>query len=91
MNVSTMQAFQGSRFTCVGGWTFNVRGDEILRTKTHDGSPVWNFKLEGDLKAEGGFLAAPPVACGGQLFVATRSPTSVSTPKRLAFPGESME
>jgi outer membrane protein assembly factor BamB len=71
MNVSTMQAFQGSRFTAVGGWTYNVRGDEILCTKGQDGSQMWSMKLEGDLKAEGGFLAAPPVAAGGQLFVAT--------------------
>jgi outer membrane protein assembly factor BamB len=71
MNVSTMQAFQGSRFTAVGNWAYNVRGDEILCTKGQDGSQIWSMKLEGDLKAEGGFLAAPPVAAGGQLFVAT--------------------
>ena len=27
----------------------------------------WSVKLEGDLKKEGGFLASPPAAAGGQL------------------------
>src|SRR5262249_15723155 len=36
---------------------------------TEDGG--WKFKLEGDLKKEGGFPAAPPAAAGGQLFLTT--------------------
>jgi outer membrane protein assembly factor BamB len=30
-----------------------------------------SIKLEGDLKAEGGFLAAPPAVAGGHIFLAT--------------------
>lgn len=71
MNVSTMQAFQGSRFTNYGGRNFNCPGNEILCTNPTDGTKVWSVKIKGDLKKQGGFLAAPPVAAGGQLFVAT--------------------
>ncbi|MCA9070091.1 MAG: PQQ-binding-like beta-propeller repeat protein, partial [Planctomycetaceae bacterium] len=71
MNVSTMQAFQGSRFANYQGRNFNCPGDEILCTNPVDGTKIWSVKIKGDLKKEGGFLAAPPVVAGGQLFVAT--------------------
>jgi outer membrane protein assembly factor BamB len=70
-NVSTMQAFQGSRFTRYGERNFNCMGDEILATDPKTGKQLWSVKLEGDLAREGGFLAAPPAAAGGQLVVAT--------------------
>ena len=51
-------------FACPGG-------DELICTNAHDGKAVWKVKLEGDLKKEGGFLAAPPAAAGGQIFLTT--------------------
>jgi outer membrane protein assembly factor BamB len=70
-NVSTMQAFQGSRFLCAGGQNYNCMGDELLCTDPKTGNKLWGLKLEGDLKKEGGFLAAPPAAAGGQIFLTT--------------------
>jgi outer membrane protein assembly factor BamB len=32
---------------------------------------MWTYKLEGDVKQEGGALAAPPAAAGGMLFLVT--------------------
>jgi outer membrane protein assembly factor BamB len=70
-NVSTLQAFQGSRLLNFGGRNFNTMGDEIVCTDPKTGKGLWSFKLKGDLKKQGGFLAAPPAAAGGQLFLAT--------------------
>ena len=35
------------------------------------GKQLWSTKLEGDMKTAGGFLAAPPVAAGDQMFLGT--------------------
>ena len=55
----------------LGGRNFNCMGDEVVCTDPTTGKTLWKLKLEGDLKKEGGFLAAPPAAAGGQLFLAT--------------------
>jgi outer membrane protein assembly factor BamB len=70
-NVSSLQAFQGSRILNRGGDNVNSMGDEVVCTDAATGKRKWSLKLEGDLKKEGGFLAAPPAEAGGQLFVAT--------------------
>jgi Ca-activated chloride channel family protein len=70
-NVSSMQAFQGSRILHSHGWNYNCMGDEVICSDPETGKQKWAFKLEGDLKKEGGFLAAPPAAAGGQLFLTT--------------------
>lgn len=70
-SVATMQAYQGSRVLNAGGRNFNCPGNEVLCTDTETGKKLWSIKLEGDLKKVGGFLAAPPVSAGGQLFVGT--------------------
>jgi outer membrane protein assembly factor BamB len=70
-SVSTMQAFQGSRLLHVDNRNINCMGDRVYCTDPKTGKELWNFKLSGDLKKEGGFLAAPPAAAGGQLFLTT--------------------
>jgi outer membrane protein assembly factor BamB len=70
-NVSSMQAFQGSRILNYRDNNFNCMGDEIICTDPETGKRKWGVKLEGDLKKEGGFLASPPAAAGGQLFLTT--------------------
>jgi outer membrane protein assembly factor BamB len=70
-NVSSLQAFQGSRILNVGDTNVNCMGDEVVCTEAATGKRKWSLKLDGDLKKEGGFLAAPPASVGGQLFVAT--------------------
>ena len=66
-----MQTFQGSRLLNLGGRNFNCMGDEVVCTDPDTGKELWKHKLEGDLKKQGGFLAAPPAAAGGQVFLAT--------------------
>jgi outer membrane protein assembly factor BamB len=46
-------------------------GDELVSTSADDGRKLWSLKLKGDLKKQGGHLAAPPVVVGEDLFVAT--------------------
>jgi outer membrane protein assembly factor BamB len=70
-NVCTMQAFQGSRVLHLGGRNYNCMGDEVVCTDPASGREVWKYKLEGDLKKDGGFLGAPPAAAGGHLVLAT--------------------
>jgi outer membrane protein assembly factor BamB len=70
-NVSTMQAFQGSRILHLAGNNINCMGDEVVCTDPTTGKGVWTYKIDGDLKKEGGFLAAPPAAAGGFLFLVT--------------------
>lgn len=70
-NVSTMQAFQGSRILWMDNNNYNCMGDELIATEAKSGKKLWSFKIDGDLKKEGGFLAAPPAAAAGQLFLTT--------------------
>jgi Ca-activated chloride channel homolog len=70
-NVSTLQAFQGSRLLHMDGRNFNCMGDELICTSAETGKTAWSVKLKGDLEKEGGFLGSPPASAGGQLFVAT--------------------
>ena len=70
-NVSTMQAFQGSRILHFNNANYNCMGDELINTDPKDGKIRWKVKLQGDLVKQGGHLAAPPAAAGGQLFLAT--------------------
>jgi outer membrane protein assembly factor BamB len=70
-NVCTMQAFQGSRVLHMGGKNFNCMGDHVVCNDPATGKELWNYKLEGDLKKEGGSLGAPPAAAGGHLIMTT--------------------
>ncbi len=70
-NVSSMQAFQGSRILNYKDANYNCMGDELINTDPKDGKLRWKVKVKGDLAKEGGHLAAPPAAAGGQLFLAT--------------------
>lgn len=70
-NVSTMQAFQGSRILHFKEANYNCMGDELINTDPKDGKIRWKVKLKGDLAKQGGHLAAPPAAAGGQLFLTT--------------------
>jgi Ca-activated chloride channel family protein len=72
-NVHTIQAFQGSRLLHWGSQNFNCMGDTVLCMSASSGELVWSRPLSGDLKKVGGHLGAPPVAAGGQLFVAQLS------------------
>jgi outer membrane protein assembly factor BamB len=70
-NVSSMQAFQGSRVLHLAGRNYSVMGDAIVCNDPKSGKELWSHKLEGDLKKQGGFLGAPPAAAGGHLIVTT--------------------
>jgi len=70
-NVSTMQAFQGSRLLHFAEANFNCMGDEIVCSDPKDGKTRWSVKLKGDLEKHGGHLAAPPAAAGGSIFLST--------------------
>src|SRR5262249_20529730 len=51
-NVSTIQAFQGSRLLHLGGRNVNCMGDEVICTDPASGKALWTHKLSGDLRKE---------------------------------------
>src|SRR5262245_60669577 len=70
-NVSSMQAFQGSRVLHLDGKNFSTMGDRVVCNDPKTGEQLWEFKLEGDLKKDGGHLGAPPASAGGHLIMTT--------------------
>jgi len=70
-NVASIQQFQGSRIVHVQNLNVNTMGDEVIATSSDNGKQVWSHKLDGDVKKDGGFLGAPPIAAGDHLIVAT--------------------
>lgn len=70
-NVSSMQAFQGSRVLHMGGRNFSCMGDAVVCNDPKTGKELWSYKLDGDLKKQGGFLGAPPASAGGDLIMTT--------------------
>ncbi len=69
-NVSSLQAFQGSRSIYTRGKMYNTMGDEIVCLDS-TGKVTWSHKLGGDLKNEGGFMGTPPIYVNGFIIVAT--------------------
>jgi outer membrane protein assembly factor BamB len=70
-NVSSLQAFQGSRIYYRDGKSYNTMGDEIVCTDSTSGKTLWKKKLNGDIHEEGGAVGTSPASAGGDLFVAT--------------------
>jgi len=70
-NVSTLQSYQGSRVLSYRGWNVSSMGDEVVATDARTGERRWAYKLGGDTAKSGGHLAAPPLAAGDHLLVAT--------------------
>ena len=71
-NVSSLQAFQGSRSIAMNGHLYSTMGDEIICTDAN-GEVKWKHKLDGDMNKEGGFMGTPPIYVNGYLIVATYS------------------
>jgi outer membrane protein assembly factor BamB len=70
-NVSSLQAFQGSRILNCRSGNVSCMGDELVCTDATSGQRRWSLKLNGDLAKDGGFLGSPPAAAGNQIFLAT--------------------
>jgi outer membrane protein assembly factor BamB len=70
-NVCSLQAFQGSRILHCPSGNVACMGDELVCSDPTNGNKRWSIKLQGDLEKEGGFLASPPAAAGGDIFLAT--------------------
>ncbi len=70
-SVSSLQAFQGSRILRFGALSVSTMGDEVVGLDAATGKKSWSFKLAGDAKAAGGFLAAPPAAAGNRIIIGT--------------------
>jgi Ca-activated chloride channel family protein len=70
-NVSTIQGFQGSRILNWGDRNYCCMGDRFVCTSSEGDTLLWSYKLDGDITRIGGHLAAPPVAAGESLFLAT--------------------
>jgi Ca-activated chloride channel homolog len=70
-SVSTLQSYQGSRVLNYRGANVSTMGDEVVATDARTGERRWSYKLDGDAAKSGGHLAAPPLAAGDRVLVAT--------------------
>ncbi|MEL6674664.1 MAG: PQQ-binding-like beta-propeller repeat protein [Bacteroidota bacterium] len=70
-NVSSLQAFQGSRILHLEGRNYSTMGDELICTRASDDKLLWQESLPGDIQQAGGFLATPPLEVGGKILIAT--------------------
>lgn len=70
-NVSSLQAYQGSRILHLEGRNFATMGDEIVCTDAGSGNVLWKKTIKGDLVEAGGFLATPPITVAGKILIAT--------------------
>jgi len=70
-NVSSLQAFQGSRVLHHEGRNYATMGDELVCTDPKSGKVHWKKSLSGDLKKEGGFLATPPLMVDDKVMLAS--------------------
>lgn len=69
-NVYSLQSFQGSRGLYRNDRLYNTMGDEITCIDM-EGKTIWKYKLDGDIKKEGGFMGTPPIYANGNIIVAT--------------------
>ncbi|OFZ08728.1 MAG: hypothetical protein A3D92_20850 [Bacteroidetes bacterium RIFCSPHIGHO2_02_FULL_44_7] len=70
-NVSTLQAYTGSRTLNFNGNNYNTMGDSLVCTDEISGTMKWTVGLQGDLKTIGGFLGTPPIRVGNDILIAT--------------------
>lgn len=70
-NVSSLQAYQGSRILYFRGNTYNTMGAELICTQPETGNILWKHKLEGDMNKSGGHLATAPLVVDTYILIAT--------------------
>ncbi len=70
-NVAMLQSYHGSRVLPLGGRIVACMGDLVVCVSAETGKLLWSVPLEGNIEKLGGYLASPPVAAGGQVFLST--------------------
>jgi len=70
-NVSSLQAYVGSRALNFKGKNYNTMGDTLICTNEENGDVIWKKGILGDLKKTGGFLGTPPILVGKNILIAT--------------------
>lgn len=70
-NVSSLQAFQGSRVLNYKGWNYNTMGNELICSNPETGEESWKMTLDGDMENAGGFMGTPPIGIDNYVIVAT--------------------
>ncbi|RMG30894.1 MAG: hypothetical protein D6730_01910, partial [Bacteroidetes bacterium] len=70
-NVSSLQAFQGSRILHLNGKNYNTMGNELVCSEPQSGAIIWKQNISGELEAEGGFLGTPPLSVDDKIIIAT--------------------
>ena len=70
-SVSSMQNFQGSRIVMLRDRSVNTMGDEVIATSADSGALLWKYKLDGDVRKDGGFLGTAPLAAGSSVLFGT--------------------
>jgi outer membrane protein assembly factor BamB len=72
-NVSSLQSFQGSSLFVRNGHLFNCMGNTIYCLDPRTGKEEWQYRIEGAMEKEGGYLCTAPIAAGDYLVTVTLS------------------
>ena len=70
-NVSTLQAFYGSRILNFDARQYSTMGEELICVDPETGKNNWTYKLDGNLSESGGYLGTSPIIAGEYIIVAT--------------------
>ncbi|OJJ20295.1 hypothetical protein BKI52_17675 [marine bacterium AO1-C] len=70
-NVSSLQAFQGSRVLYYKGRSYATMGNELVCNNPKTGKQIWSLKLKGDMRKKGGFMGTPPIQVNNKIVIAT--------------------
>lgn len=70
-NVSSLQAFTGSRVLHFEDRNYSLMGDELVCTNPKNGKINWQMEIAGDLNQAGGFLGTAPIRAGKHIIIAT--------------------
>lgn len=69
-NVSSLQSFIGSAVLVSGDRLYTSMGDELI-CFTSNGIVLWRYKIEGDIKKEGGSLITSPIITANKVLIVT--------------------
>lgn len=70
-HVSALQSFIGSVVLYKNNKLYSCMGDELFCLDASTGKQVWSYKIEGDLKKEGGYLATSPLIVSNYIIIVT--------------------
>lgn len=70
-NVSSLQAYQGSRILHYNGYNYNTMGNQLICSDPKSSEEIWSVKLDGNMIKAGGYMGTPPLNVRDKIIVAS--------------------